>query len=58
MNFFTTRKYRDPRGPLYRRMTFTERYSTELMIMLGLFSIFVLFLLMMWSIPSTIASVV
>lgn len=52
------RRFNDPRGPLYRKMSFTERYETELIFWSGIFIIALVFLVALATITPTIASVI
>lgn len=52
------RRYTDPRGPLYRKMTFGEKYETEIIFFTGVFIIALLFLVALACVTPTVASVI
>lgn len=52
------RKFQDPRGPLYRKMSFTERYETEIIMGAGFSIVLSIFAIAALSVPATVAAVI
>lgn len=52
------RKYYDKRGKLYRKQTFCEKYVTEIICSSCIFTVALLFIIAIATIPPTIASVI
>lgn len=53
-----TKKYSDPRGPLYKKMSFSQRYETEIIFFSCVFMVALVFLVALASITPTIAGCV
>lgn len=52
------RKYNDPRGPLYKKMTFTQRYETEILCVSCVVIVSLLFIAAFANIHPTIEMVI